>query len=131
MPHISAAELLPTGPLQWTSILHYIVIVSTLFILITSGDKASVFYILILGSLALITGADLYVDRFGIPRLFIFIFRVLILGIPLILSGISPTEQTRSLSGMTAFLASPILAVTFFTCFLGDWGDPRLVSWCR
>jgi hypothetical protein len=131
MPHINANALLPTAPLQWTSILHYIVLVSALFILITSGDKASIFYILILATLALLTGADMYVDRLAIPRLFIFIIRVLILGIPLILAGISPTEQTRSLSGLTAFLASPILAVTFFTCFLGDLGDPRLVSWCK
>ncbi|MBN1310906.1 MAG: hypothetical protein JXB30_05745 [Anaerolineae bacterium] len=129
--NISTADLMPTAPLHWTSILHYIVLVSALFLLITSGDKASLLHIFILAALALVTGADLYIDRLEMPRLFIFIFRVLILGIPLILTGISPTEQTRSFSVFTAIVAAPILAMTFFSCVVPFLGDPRIMSWCK
>ncbi|MBN1428143.1 MAG: hypothetical protein JXB07_07145 [Anaerolineae bacterium] len=130
MPNIDIADLLPTAPLHWTSILHYAVLLSALFLLITSGEKASLLHILIMAALALLTGADLYIDQFPISRLFVFIGRVLILGIPLILAGISPTEQTRSFSVLTAILAFPILAITFLTGVLGSpFGDPRILAW--
>jgi hypothetical protein len=78
----------------------------------------------------LLTGADLYVDRFPMPRLFIFIIRVLILGIPILMAGMAPTEQTRNMSVLTAVLAFPILFVTFFSCVIPWLGDPRILSWC-
>ncbi len=131
MPNITTDQLLPTAPLNWTSILHYIVLAAAIFTLVTSGDKASILYILILGALALITGADLYIDRFPMPRVFIFIIRVLILGIPILLAGMSPTEQTRNLSAFTAVFAFPILAITFFSCMIRFLGDPRIMSWCK
>lgn len=131
MPDITVAELLPTQPLHWTSIIHYIVLFLALFTLVTSGDKASILYILILAALALFTGADLYINRFPMPRLFVFIIRVLILGIPIILAGLSPTEQTRNLSVVTAIFAFPILVMTFFSCWIPFLADPRIVSWCR
>jgi hypothetical protein len=131
MPDITVAQLLPTAPLHWTSILHYLVLALAIFTLVTSGDKASILYILILATLALLAGADLYINRFPMPHVFIFIMRVLILGIPLILAGISPTEQTRSLSVVTALLAFPILVMTFFSCWIPFLGDPRIMSWCK
>lgn len=131
MPNISTADLLPTAPLNWISILHYIVLMIAIFTLITSGDKASILNILVLGALALLAGADLYIDRFPMPRLFVFIIRVLIVAIPIIMAGMSPTEQTRNLSIVTAVLAFPILFVTFFSCMIPFLGDPRIMSWCR
>jgi hypothetical protein len=131
MPNISANMLLPSYPLHWTSILHYIVMAIALFALVTSGDKASILNILVLAFLALLTGADLYIDRINMPRLFIFLIRVLILAIPLIMAGMAPTEQTRNLSVVTAILAFPILLVTFFSCIIQILGDPRIMSWCN
>jgi hypothetical protein len=131
MPNITANQLLPSFPLHWTSILHYIVMAIAIFTLVTSGDKASILNILILGALAMFTGADLYIDRISMPRLVIFVVRVLILGIPLIMSGMSPTEQTRNLSIVTAVFAFPILAITFFSCVIPFLGDPRIMSWCK
>lgn len=130
MPNITAAQLLPTNPLHWTSILHYLVLALAIFSLVTSGDKASILHILILAMLALLTGADLYVDRISIPRLFVFIIRVLIMAIPLIMAGMAPTEQTRNISILTAVFAIPILFITFFSCVIQWLGDPRILSWC-
>lgn len=130
MPNIPTEQFLPTAPLHWTSIIHYIVLILAIFTLVTSGDKASILYILILGALALLTGADLYINRLPIPRLFIFITRVLIVGIPIILAGLSPTEQTRNLSVVTAIFALPILVITFLSCVIPFLADPRIVSWC-
>ncbi len=131
MPHIPTEQLLPTYPLHWTSILHYIILALALFALVTSGDKASILNILILAALALLTGADLYIDRINMPRLVIFIIRVLMLGIPLIMAGMSPTEQTRNLSVVTAVFSFMILVITFFTCVIPFLGDPRIASWCH
>jgi hypothetical protein len=130
MPNITPAQLLPIQPLHWTSIVHYLVLAAAIFTLITSGDKTSILNILIIASLALLTGADLYVDRFPMPRVFIFIMRVLILGIPILMAGMAPTEQTRNMSVLTAVIASPILFVTFFSCVIPWLGDPRIASWC-
>ncbi len=131
MPNVTTDQLLPTAPLNWTSILHYIVLFAAIFTLVTSGDKASILYILVLGALALLTGADLYINRLPMPRLFVFITRVLIVGIPIMLAGMSPTEQTRNLSVVTAIFAFPILVMTFFSCWIPILADPRIVSWCK
>jgi hypothetical protein len=130
MPNITPAQLLPIHPLHWTSIMHYLVLAAAIFTLITSGDKTSILNILIIASLALLTGADLYIDRFPMPRVFIFIMRVLILGIPILMAGMAPTEQTRNMSVLTAVIAFPILFVTFFSCVIPWLGDPRIMSWC-
>ena len=131
MPNISTDQLLPTAPLHWTSIMHYLVLAVAIFTLVTSGDKASILHILILAALALLTGADLYINRMPMPRVFVFVIRVLILGIPIIMAGMSPTEQTRSLSVVTAIFAAPILVMTFFSCMIPFLGDPRIASWCK
>ena len=111
--------------------MHYLVLATAIFTLVTSGDKASIIYILILATLALLTGADLYINRMPMPRVFVFVIRVLILGIPIVLAGMSPTEQTRSLSLVTAIFAAPILVITFFSCMLPLFlADPRIEVWC-
>jgi hypothetical protein len=130
MPNFTTDQLLPTAPLNWISILHYIVLLLTIFTLVTSGDKASILYILILGTLALVAGADLYIDRFPMPRLFIFIMRVILVGVPIMLAGMSPTEETRNLSVVIAIFAFPILVMTFFSCWIPLLADPRIKAWC-
>lgn len=131
MPNIPISMLTPPFPLHWTSILHYILLLGTLAVLVTSGDKTSILFIILLGVLALIIGADLYLTRIYMPRIFVFLIRVVMVGLPAILAGMSPSEQTRALSGIMALVASPILVLTFFTCNLGPvFGDPRIINWC-
>jgi hypothetical protein len=132
MPNISLVALQPTLPLHWTSIMHYLVLLGMAYLLLTSGDKTPLLFIIILGFAALTVGVSLYSDKISIPRLFIFLARVVMTGIPIMLAGMSPTENTRSAAILVAILAAPLLAIAFFTCIFGGppIGDPRIVSWC-
>lgn len=129
--NIELSQLIPLWPLHWTSIMHYILILGTLAILFLSGENTSIIFLVILAVLALLTGADLYIGKYEVPRIIIFVFRVFMFGIPLVLAGISPTEETRTMGLIAAAIALPIFVITFFTCLL-PWGlgDPRILIWC-
>lgn len=131
MPNISLAMIQPTAPLHWTSIFHYIVLAGMLYILVTSGDKTPLIFIFILGAAALTVGFSLYCDRIQTARIFVFLARVVMTGIPITLAGISPTDNTRNTAIFVAICAAPVLAITFLTCLLGaPLGDPRIAWWC-
>ncbi len=133
MPNIPIDQLIPSYYLNWTSILHYLILIGTLYMLVTSGDKTPLLYIIVLGVQALLTGADLYIDKISIPSIFVFLTRVGIVAIPIVMAGWSPTENARSAGVTIAILGAPILALTFLTCTLGlPLGDPRIVAlgWC-
>lgn len=126
------SQLVPPSPLHWTSIVHYLVLVMALVMLFTSGDKSPVVFLFVLAVLALSTGADLYVGVYQIARLIIFLLRVLMVGLPIMLAGMAPTEDGRAVGIITAVLAAPIFVITFITCLL-PWGlgDPRVARWCE
>src|SRR5690349_3968027 len=132
MPNFSFAALTPTAPLNWISILHYIVLLATVYMLVTAGEKTPLLYIIVLGLQAMCVGASLYIDKVQIARLFAFLFRVGMVAIPLVLAGWSPTENTRSAGVMTAILAAPVLAMTFLSCLIPIIADPRIynMGWC-
>lgn len=130
--NIPVQQLVPLQPTHWTSILHYGVLFVTLYMLITSGDKTPLLYIAVLGIEAILTGADLYIDRVAMTGIFIFLIRVGMTAIPIVMAGWSPTETARSAGIVGALLAAPILVLTFFSCNLGQFGDPRIfaLGWC-
>ncbi len=126
MPNINT--FLPLHPLHWTSIMHYLILLGSLFLLMASGDKAPNVYIFAVATLAVLTGLDLYVNYFPIVPLFVFLARVLILGIPLAIGGLGPTEHTRAGGLVIGFVAAlPLLVITFFACNLGILSDPRII----
>lgn len=128
---IDIAEYLPFAPLHWTSINHYLVLLAALGVIMTAGPDVSIWFLLSVGVMALSTGFSLYMNYFNLPRLYEFIIRTLIFGLPVVLAGLSKSEQTRGVAVMASILAFPILVMTFATCFLGGLGDPRiLASWC-
>jgi len=131
MPNINWSEFTPMAPLHWTTIIHYLLLLGAVGILLTSGDKVNNFYILIIAAFAISVGIDLYVDRISLYRIAVFVVRVAMVGIPLSIAGIAPTDANRNLGGLCAFLALIILALTFFNCFL-PWPipDPRIIAWC-
>jgi len=134
MPNIPLQQLIPTEYLHWISILHYLVLLGTLFMLLTSGDKTPLLYIIILGIQAILVGASLYIDRIAIVPFILFIIRVTMVGIPTILAGLSPTDNTRAAGIVIAICAAPILAMTFLSCTLAPpFGDPRIyiLGWCE
>ena len=130
--NIPITQLIPLAPLHWTSILHYGVLLVTLYMLVTSGDKTPLLYIIILGVEAMLVGADLYIDKVSVTGIFVFLIRTVMTAIPIIMAGWSPTETARSAGIMGAILAIPILVLTFFSCNLGPFGDPRIfaLGWC-
>ena len=133
MPNVSLSIFYPTAPLNWISILHYLFLLATIYMLVTSGEKTPILYIMILGLQALSGGASLYIDKVLIAPLFAFLIRVLMVAIPLVLAGWSPTENTRSAGVMTAIIALPVLAMTFLSCTISVIADPRIINmgWCH
>ncbi len=130
MPTVDFRMLIPPYPLHWTTIVHYLLLVGTVALLMMAGDKASLLYVLVLAAEALLIGADLYSHLVNIPRLFLFLNRVVIFGIPLIMAGMAATEEARIVGGIMAVIALPLLVATFITCWMGPLGDPRLMGWC-
>lgn len=130
MPDIAISEFLPMAPLHWTSIMHYLVLITAIISLLGSGDDAPMLYILALFAVALLTATSLYLNFLSLPRLFVFLIRVIMLAFPLILAGMGPTESTRQFGILMALVSAPILAITLFGCLLGTLGDPRIALWC-
>ena len=125
------ASLIPVAPLHWTSIFHYLILLGALVILLSSQSDVSLAFIFFLASLALVTAGDLYSNLIAIPRFVIFIFRVAMVGVPLILSGIAPSDDTRGLAVILAIIGFALFAVVFLTCMIPFMGDPRIAGWCR
>jgi hypothetical protein len=124
------ADFLPILPLHWTSINHYLLIIMVLAILLTSGEEVSMFFLISVGLVAVLAGASLYLNFFPFSRLFVFLIKTALIGMPLTLVGTSPSEQSRGLSVVTSLLAAPIFLMAFFNCILpGGWQDPR-IPWC-
>lgn len=132
MPNFPVTEFIPPFWQHWTSILHYGILLGTLVMLSLSGDKSSMAFTLMLGALALVTGADLYLNLLNIPRIFVFLLRVAIFTIPVIVAGMAPTEETRAVGIVMGMLALPLLALTFLTCYFNPsvFVDPRILTWC-
>jgi hypothetical protein len=130
MPTITLAEIVPAYPLHWTTIIHYIMLLGMLVILTFSGDQANLLFTLVLALLALLVGADLYAAELGMGRLFIFLIRVLLLGIPILVAGMAPRGDMRTVGILLVVLAAPLLFFTFFTCMFPSIGDPRMLPWC-
>lgn len=131
MPNIPLTTMIPAYALHWTSILHYLLLLSTLAVLTVSGDQATVLFTLVLASLALITGADLYAQLIKFNRIFIFLIRVYMVGVPIVIAGMAPVEGTRVLGVLMVLFSAPLLGMVFATCAVGTpIGDPRLLTWC-
>jgi hypothetical protein len=125
------SQLIPPYPLHWTTILHYLILLVTIFLLTASGDKTPTVFIFVLAVLALADGADLYAGLIHLAQIFIFLIRVILFGVPVVIAGMAPTEQSRSMGVLLAILGAPLLALTFVSCMLGPIGDPRILGWCH
>jgi hypothetical protein len=131
MPAFDWNMLIPFAPLHWTTIFHYIILLGTLFILVASQSNVGIIYIFFLAALAVVTGADLYSNVIpGLPRFVIFMFRVGMVGIPFIISGLAPVEDLRMVAIILGFLGFVIFSMTFLSCAIPALADPRILSWC-
>ena len=65
-----SSELLPFYSLHWTSFAHYILLLGTLFILISSRSDVSIIFIALLALLAIGTAASHYSPLINISRFF-------------------------------------------------------------
>ena len=133
MPNVDLTVFLPTAPLNWISILHYLILLATIYMLVTAGEKTPLLYIIVLSVQALFAGASLFIDRVTVLPVFAFLTRVGIVAVPLVLAGWSPTENTRSAGVLTAILGAPVLAMTFLSCTIRILADPRIINmgWCH
>ena len=132
MPSFPVSSLIPPFTWHWTTILHYLMLLGALSALALAGDESSLFLTTVLAIFALLVGADLYLPLLSIQRVFIFLIRVAIFGLPIVIAGLAPTEQSRATGVGLAVLSVPLLALTFLTCYIGSdpFIDPRILSWC-
>jgi hypothetical protein len=132
MPDITLNQMLPSFPTHWTSIFHYIILLATLFILMSSRSDVSIIFIIVLGALAMATGADLYAERIPAVGCFaIFMFHAAMVGLPLLLGGLSPSEETRGIAVVTGLaFGVPLFASLFLGYFIDFLGDPRYMRVC-
>ena len=131
MPNLPIQQLIPPYPLHWTTILHYIILLGAITLLTIGGDKTSLLFTFILAGLAVLTGISLYSTLIQIPRIAIFLIRVGIFGLPVVIAGMSDTDEGRVVGIGLGMLGLVILAVLFVTCWFGtSFGDPRIYQWC-
>lgn len=122
---------------HWTTIMHYLLLIGTIFLLFASGDDTSMIYLIVVAALAIIIAFSLFISRLPlstkeIGRLTIFLLRVGMMGIPALIAGLGRNDAVRA-GGliMAVGLALPLVAITILTCPLGPGiGDPRLTNWC-
>ncbi len=132
MPNIEPSAFIPWHPLHWTSIFHYILLLAALFILMSSRSDVSIIFILFLGLLAMVTGADLYAERLGFVGCFaLFLFRTGMVALPLLLAGLSPSEETRAVALVTGLgVGVPLFFAMFLGYFIPFLADPRFNLVC-
>ena len=134
MPDLTSLPIqafLPVHPLHWTSIDHYLILLSALAILMLSGEDISMGFLIVLAVYALSAGMSLYINFFPIPQFLIFAVRTAVFALPLALVGFSPSEDTRSISIISAVFAFPVFLMTFINCILPhSFADPRILFWC-
>ena len=132
MPSFPVSSLIPPFTWHWTTILHYLMLLGALSALALAGDESSLVLTPVLAIFALLVGADLYLPLLSIQRVFIFLIRVAIFGLPIVIAGLAPTEQSRATGVGLAVLSVPLLALTVLTCYIGSDPviDPRILSWC-
>lgn len=131
MPDLDYTRLIPYAALHWTTILHYLVLLGALVMLFFSGEEAGMIFILAVALLALLTGLDLYIGFVNPIRVIVFFIRTGIFVLPVVTAGTAKREEIRVIGGLTAFVAMPLLALTFLSCVLGPpFADPRIWHWC-
>jgi hypothetical protein len=131
MPNITFEQIIPPYPLHWTTIIHYVYLLATIALLAIGGERTSLLFTLLLSLMALATGVDLYSNLIQFPRFFVFIDRVLMLGLPIIIVGMTSEDFARVIGIVNAAIGLVLVVLVFFTCSLGPgFGDPRVWAWC-
>lgn len=131
MPNLDYRLLIPYATWHWTTILHYVVLLGALAMLFFSGEEEGLMFILIVALLGLLTGLDVYINYVNPLRVIVFFIRVGMFALPIVCAGTAKGEDIRVIGGLTAFVAMPLLALTFLSCVLGPpLADPRLWHWC-
>jgi hypothetical protein len=131
MPEIDPQIFVPFRPLHWTSIVHYLVILGALYILIASQSNVTIPFLMLVSSLAFCTVASLYAANIpGIPAIFVFIFRTLVVGLPFTIAGITKQEDLRGVGVILGVLGLFLFMSMLLVCS-PPLGDPRLAGWCN
>lgn len=130
MPDIDPQIFVPYKPLHWTSIIHYLVLLGALYILVASQSNVTIPFLILVSVLAFCTVASLYSANIpGVPELFVFIFRTLMVGLPFTIAGITKQEDLRGVGVILGILASLLFLSMLLVCS-PPIGDPRLYRWC-
>ncbi len=131
MPNLDYSLLIPYYTWHWTTILHYLILLGALAMLFFSGEEVGMVFILAVALLGLLTGLDLYINFVNPLRVIVFFIRVGIFALPIVTAGSAKREDIRVIGAITAFVALPLLALTFLSCVFGPpLADPRILHWC-
>ncbi len=123
-------QFIPLFPLHYTTIINYLLLLGTIVTLGIAGGGADtpLSFIFIMAVMAGLIGTNLYLNYFpNIPRFAIFLGRVSLFAIPLMLTGLSPNEQSRGLGVMLAVIGFPLFVLIFVNPYMPAFlVDPRI-----
>ena len=131
MPEIEIAQYLPTAPTHWLSISHYVILLLSIAIFASTGEDAPMVFLVVVGALMLVTALHLYIDLVRLDRFAIFVIKTAVFVLPVMLAGLSPTEQARGLSILAALFGAAILVAGFMGCLFTPLVDPRSLLLCQ
>jgi hypothetical protein len=118
MPEFSLQMLVPADPLSIIAIFHYLVILGAVWMVISAGDEGGTINTIIAGGIALMAVVDLYAKSLGLPGMFIFAARIIMVMLCIVMTGMAPNPKSRGFAMILTVFALPILAVLFiFTEF--------------
>jgi hypothetical protein len=113
MPEFSLQMLVPTDPLGIMAIFHYLVILGAVWMVISAGDEGGTVNTIIAGGIALMAVVDLYARSLGMPGMFIFGARIIMVMLCIVMAGMAPNPRARGFAILLTVFALPILAVLF------------------
>ena len=129
MPNIAWEQFIPSFPLHWTTIIHYLILVIAIILLTISGDKVGIIYTILLGVVALAVGIDLYFNKIGLLAIVVFFGRLVMVGVPIVIVGMADNEQARALAIVMTALGLVLLVLFFASFCIGPViGDPRVFT---
>lgn len=126
----AVSQFIPLFPLHYTTIINYLLLLGTVFTLAIAGGDADtpLSFIFIMAIMAGLIGTNLYINFFpGIPRIAIFLGRVALFAIPVVLTGLSPNQQSRGLGALLAAIGFPLFVLIFVNPYMPPFlVDPRI-----
>jgi hypothetical protein len=122
LPEITFGTFIPPYPLHFLQIVRYLLLLGVLVMMLLPREQSATTMTLLLGALALVTVGDIYGNKYIHSAFTVYMLRISMVIIPILLTGMAPSEQSRTGGIFLAILGAPSLLIMFTL----PWFDPVL-----